>query len=170
MINKVILLGNLGKDPEIMDFENGVKKASFSLATNEVYIDRNTSEKKKITEWHNVVLWRRQAEVAEKYLHKGDLIYLEGKIKNRSYEDKEGQTRYITEIYVDNFQMLGGKGSEGRPSGEGAIQTETVQKREEALQKASGHPVSKSTDPEPVPYAEQPEDAAEGAEGDDLPF
>lgn len=170
MVNKVILLGRLGKDPEIVDFAEGVKKAAFSLATNEVYYDKKTSEKKEITDWHNVVMWRRQAEVAEKYLNKGDLVYIEGKVRSRSYEDKEGVTKYITEIVVDSFQMLGGKGADGRPSGEGAIQTETVQRREEALQKTSGQPVSKSTDPEPVPYAEQPEDAAEGAEGDDLPF
>lgn len=105
MVNKVILIGNLGKDPEIKNFENS-SKASFSLATNEVYRDRQTGERKTITEWHNIVVWGKQAEIAQKYLHKGSKVYIEGKITSRKYQDKDGVERYISEIKVDNFQML----------------------------------------------------------------
>lgn len=109
-INKVILVGRLGKDPEIRHLENGVAVASFSLATSESYKDRTTGERKEQTEWHNIVLWRGLAEVAEKYVKKGDLIYVEGKLKTRSWE-KDGVTRYTTEIVGDNMTMLGGAGS-----------------------------------------------------------
>jgi len=106
-INKVILIGNLGKDPEVRYLEGGAAVANFSLATSETYKDRNTGEKKTQTEWHNVVLWRGLAEVAEKYLKKGNQVYIEGKIRTRSWEDKEGNTRYTTEIVGDNMTMLG---------------------------------------------------------------
>ncbi|MBE0639790.1 MAG: single-stranded DNA-binding protein [Bacteroidales bacterium] len=106
-VNKVILVGNLGKDPEVLTFENGVKKAAFSLATSESYKDKD-GNKVDQTEWHNVVLWRGLAEIAEKYLRKGNSIYLEGKIKTRSYE-LNGVKKYITEIYGDTMQMLGKK-------------------------------------------------------------
>ena len=108
-VNKVILIGNLGKDPEVISFDGGVKKASFSLATTEVYRTRDGQDMEQ-TEWHNIVLWRGLAEVAEKYLRKGSQIYVEGRIKSRSYE-KDGQKRYITEIECDNLNMLGNKNS-----------------------------------------------------------
>lgn len=117
MVNKVILVGRLGKDPEVVDIGNGIKKASFSVATSEAYRDRTTNEKKEITDWHNVVLWRGLAEVAEKFLHKGDLVYIEGKIKTRSYQDKDGNDRYITEIVADSMNMLSPKGSAGSSAG-----------------------------------------------------
>jgi single-strand DNA-binding protein len=104
-VNKVILVGNLGKDPEVMTFDNGVKKASFSLATSESYKNKE-GQRVDQTEWHNIVLWRGLAEVAEKYLKKGNQVYIEGKIKTRSYE-QDGQKKYITEIYGDNMTMLG---------------------------------------------------------------
>jgi len=106
-VNKVILIGNLGKDPEIQNFDKGVKKASFSLATTETYRNRDGQDVEQ-TEWHNIILWRGLAEVAEKYLRKGSQVYIEGRIRNRSYE-KEGQKRYITEIEVDTLNMLGGR-------------------------------------------------------------
>lgn len=106
-INKVILIGNLGKDPEIQHFDNGVKKASFSLATTETFKGKE-GEKASHTEWHNVVLWRGLAEVAEKYLKKGNTVYIEGRIRRREYEDKEGQKKFIYEILGDAMQMLGG--------------------------------------------------------------
>lgn len=107
-VNKAILIGRLGKDPEIINFESGTKKASFPLATGESYVNKN-GEKVENTEWHNVVMWRRQAEIAEQYLRKGDPIYLEGKIRTRSYDDKDGNKRYITEIEAENFSMLGSR-------------------------------------------------------------
>ena len=122
-INKVILIGNLGKDPEIMRLESGVKKASFSLATTEVYKNKE-GVKTEHTEWHNIVLWRGLAEVAENYLKKGNSVYIEGRIRKRDYEDKEGQKRYITDILGDVMTMLGGPKREGTPEGNAPIVTE----------------------------------------------
>lgn len=107
-INKVILIGNLGKDPEVRHLESGVSVANFTLATTENYKDR-TGQKQSQTEWHNIVVWRGLAEVAEKYLKKGSQIYVEGKLRSRSWNDKDGVTRYTTEIVADNFTMLGSK-------------------------------------------------------------
>ncbi len=107
-VNKVILVGNLGKDPEVKYLDNGVAVTNFSLATTESYKNKE-GERVSQTEWHNVVLWRGLAEVAEKYLKKGASVYIEGKIKTRKWEDKEGVTRYSTEILGDNMTMLGGK-------------------------------------------------------------
>jgi len=107
-INKVILIGNLGKDPEIRSLDNGVKVASFSLATTESFKNKE-GQKIDQTEWHNIVMWRGLAEIAEKFLKKGSQIYLEGKIRTRSWDDKSGSKRYKTEIYADSFTMLGVK-------------------------------------------------------------
>ncbi|MFY8171057.1 MAG: single-stranded DNA-binding protein [Sphingobacteriaceae bacterium] len=107
-VNKVILVGHLGKDPEVRHLENGVAVASFSLATTETYTNK-AGEKSEQTEWHNIVLWRGLAEVAEKYLKKGKQIYVEGKIRTRSWDDKEGIKRYTTEVVGDSFTMLGKK-------------------------------------------------------------
>ena len=124
-VNKVILVGNLGKDPEVRHLESGVAVASFTLATSETYRDRNTGEKKTLTEWHNIVLWRGLAEIAEKYLNKGDQIYIEGRLRSRSWESDSG-TRYITEVVGDNMVMLGSrKGSE--PESTPAPTSETKQ-------------------------------------------
>jgi len=106
-INKVILIGNLGKDPEVRHLESGVAVCNFSIATGETYKDRNSGEKVTHTEWHNIVLWRGLAEVAEKYLKKGAKVYIEGKLRTRSWQDQEGNTRYTTEILGDNMTMLG---------------------------------------------------------------
>ena len=107
-VNKVILVGNLGKDPEIRYLDSGVAVANFSLATTENYKNKE-GERVSQTEWHNVVLWRGLAEVAEKYLKKGASVYIEGKIKTKKWDDKDGVTRYSTEILCDNMTMLGGK-------------------------------------------------------------
>ena len=115
-LNKVMLIGNLGKDPEVKHFENGVAKASFSVATTETYTDKNTGQKVDKTEWHNVVMWRGLAEVAEKFLSKGKQVYIEGRIETRSYDDKDGVKKYITEIVADEMQMLGKK-EEGTRNG-----------------------------------------------------
>jgi len=106
-VNKVILIGRLGKDPEVRAFENNVKKATFPLATSEIRKDKE-GNKIELTEWHNIVCWRYLAETAEQYLTKGKLIYLEGKIRTRSWEDS-GVKKYITEIEATNFTMLGPK-------------------------------------------------------------
>lgn len=117
-VNKVILVGHLGKDPEVRYLEGGTAVANFTLATSESYKDKN-GNKVDQTEWHNVVVWRGLAQVAEKYLKKGQLVYVEGKLRSRSWDDKEGNKRYTTEIVADNMTMLGGKrdgGSEGSSS------------------------------------------------------
>ena len=138
-INKVMLIGNVGKDPEIRYLDNGVAVANFRLATTEVYKNRD-GERIQTTEWHNIVLWRGLAEVAEKYVKKGNPLYIEGKIRTRSWDDKDGNKRYTTEIVADNMQMLGSKQSS----------------EEEA---SSAPENAEATDIENIP-----------AEGDDLPF
>jgi single-strand DNA-binding protein len=108
-VNKVILIGNLGKDPEVRHLESGATVANFSLATSETYRDRNSGDRVTHTEWHNIVLWRGLAEIAEKYLKKGNQIYIEGKLRTRSWDDKDGNTKYTTEVLADNMTMLGGR-------------------------------------------------------------
>ncbi|MGY6562513.1 MAG: single-stranded DNA-binding protein [Luteibaculaceae bacterium] len=116
-VNKVILLGRLGKDPEVRTPDGlNAKVATFSLATSESYKDKN-GERKESTDWHNVVLWRNLAEICEKYLKKGDQVYIEGKIKTRSYDDSNGQKRYITEIVGDNLTLLGKANRDGSAQG-----------------------------------------------------
>jgi len=130
-VNKVILIGNLGKDPEIRRLENGAVIATFSLATSEVFTDKSTGEKKEITDWHDIVLWRGLAEVAEKYIRKGAKIYVEGKLKKRSWQDKEGNMRYATEVVGDDLTILSrpdvdrnhtSYSSEGKPNPPSTIQ------------------------------------------------
>jgi single-strand DNA-binding protein len=110
-VNKVILVGNLGKDPEVRYLEGGTAVANFSLATTESYKDKQGNRIEQ-TEWHNIVVWRGLAEVAEKYLKKGSQVYVEGKLRTRSYDDKDGVKRYSTEIVAENMTMLGGKRDE----------------------------------------------------------
>ena len=144
-LNKVMLIGNLGKDPEVRHLENGTAVANFSIATSESYKDRNSGEVISNTDWHNVVVWRGLADVAEKYLKKGDKVYLEGKLRSRSYQDQQGVTKYITEVVVDDMVMLGNKNST-----EGVAQNNPGQ--------PSSSPVAKKPD---LPLDE---------EEDDLPF
>jgi len=107
-VNKVILIGNLGRDPEIFTTESGIKRAKFTLATTESYKGKD-GNRVETTDWHNIVLWRGVAEVAERFLRKGSKVYLEGKIRTSSYDDKDGNKRYITEILGDNLVMLDSK-------------------------------------------------------------
>ncbi len=115
-VNKVILVGNLGKDPELRYTPSGTAVATFSLATTERYKDRDGQRQEK-TEWHNIVAWRQLAEICGKFLHKGKQVYIEGKIQTRSYDDRDGNKRYITEIVVDQMQMLGSKDDGQRGGG-----------------------------------------------------
>lgn len=111
-VNKVILLGNVGKDPEVRYLDSGIAVATLSLATTDrAYTLSNGTQVPERTEWHNLVLWRGLAETAEKYVHKGDKLYIEGKIRTRSYDDQTGAKRYVTEIFVDNMEMLTPKGA-----------------------------------------------------------
>ena len=106
-VNKVILIGNVGKDPDVRYLDSGVAVATFSLATTERgYTLQNGTQVPDRTEWHNIVLWRGLAQTAEKYVHKGDKLYIEGKIKSRSYDDQNGIKRTIVDIFADNMEML----------------------------------------------------------------
>ena len=120
-VNKVILVGNLGKDPEVRYLEGGIAVARFSLATSESYKDKS-GNKVEQTEWHNIVLWRGLAEIAEKYLKKGMQIYVEGRLRTRAWEDKDKNKRYTTEIVGDNMTMLGRKEG-GNSAGDNNTQT-----------------------------------------------
>ena len=117
MVNKVILVGNLGRDPELRSTPSGQQVASFSLATNRKWKDRDGNRQEQ-TEWHNIVCWGRQAEIAGQYLTKGRQIFVEGRIQTQSWEDRQsGEKKYRTEIVCDNFQMLGQRGDQ--PGGGG---------------------------------------------------
>ena len=111
-VNKVILIGNVGKDPDVRYLDNGVAVATFSLATTERgYTLQNGTQVPDRTEWHNIVLWRGLAQTAEKYVHKGDKLYIEGKSRSRSYDDQNGIKRSIVEIFADNMEMLTPRGT-----------------------------------------------------------
>ena len=130
-VNKVILLGNAGKDPDIRHLEGGVSVASFPLATTESFRDKNSGEKREQTEWHNIVMWRALAESVEKSeLKKGDRVYLEGKIRTRKWNDKEGNQRFAVEIVADTFTIINRKrdktGEENGTTAEAPATTETA--------------------------------------------
>jgi single-strand DNA-binding protein len=118
-VNKVILVGRLGRDPETRYTGGGQAVANFSVATDETYKDKN-GERQKRTEWHKIVVWGKQAEIAQQYLKKGSLIFIEGRIQSREWQDKEGQKRTSFEIVATNFRMLGGRG-DGAGSGSGSF-------------------------------------------------
>ena len=117
-VNKVILVGNLGADPEVRYMTNGDAVANIRMATTESWKDKNTGEKKEATEWHRVVFYRKLAEIVEKYLKKGSAVYIEGRIRTRKWQDKEGQERYTTEIEANEMQMLGSRQSVSSSGGE----------------------------------------------------
>ncbi|MCU4163354.1 single-stranded DNA-binding protein [Carboxylicivirga caseinilyticus] len=153
-VNKVILVGNVGKDPEVRHFENDGAVANFPLATTERgYTTRNGQEIPDRTEWHNIVVWRGLAKVVESYVKKGTQIYIEGKLRTRSYDDKDGNKRYVTEIYADNLQLLGrrGDGANNGDSGMGSQQSTTPQSQ-------------------PISSPPQNDDFLKEDETDDLPF
>jgi single-strand DNA-binding protein len=154
-VNKVILIGNLGKDPEVRHLEGGVAVARFPIATSESFKDKN-GEKQERTEWHNIVVWRGLAEVAEKYLKKGQSVFIEGKIRTNSYQDKEGNQRYNTEIVADNMTMLGGASGSGN-SGSGNYQSSSASSNQS--QQSSGAAAGKGNS-----------SAFQNDEPDDLPF
>ena len=158
MVNKVILIGNLGSDPEIRHLESGASVAKFSLATNENYRDKN-GEWQKVTEWHDVVVWRQLAERASQTLKKGDAIYLEGKLSTRKWEDSEGNPRRTTEVVANYFRVLNRREAEGADSASGYAESsgraQHAQSSGQSAQKDSGS-------------MEADESTDNG--GDDLPF
>ncbi len=154
--NKVILVGNVGKDPEIRRFENNIK-ASFSLATSETYTPKG-GDKVTQTEWHNIVAWRRLAELSENYIRKGSQILIEGKLRYRSYDDKDGNKRYIVEVEAEAIQLLGRKsdGTGNQPTGSQPAQNNT-----------GGYTAPQNT---AMPDPNQGEDLSAREGVDDLPF
>jgi len=151
MVNKVILIGHLGRDPEIRRLDNGAVVAKFSIATNESYKDKN-GEWQNLTEWHDIVMWRQLAERAEKYLAKGRLVFIEGKLTHRKYQDKDALDRYITEVVANQLKLLDRK--ESGDSSYSASDNRKVEEPEADTSKSSRH-----------------ESVAENTnETDDLPF
>ena len=146
-VNKVIILGNLGADPEIRVLSTGAKVARLRIATSETYTNKS-GERVTNTEWHSVNVWRGQADVAEKYLAKGRQVYIEGKLRTRSYDDKEGITRYVTEIEADNLTLIGGRpeGGDGAPASSQPSQAQPAQKKEAAKKLAPDSPDDESFD------------------------
>jgi single-strand DNA-binding protein len=133
-VNKVILIGNLGKDPQQRAMPSGKAVVNLSLATTDQWRDKQTGENKEATEWHNLVMFDRLAEIAAEYLRKGSQIYVEGRIRTRKWQDKEGQDRYTTEIVCNEMQMLGGRGQSGAGAGAGATQDRAPQQQPEKAQ------------------------------------
>ena len=156
-VNKVILLGRLGKDPEVRTLDNGAKVCSFSIATSETFNDRE-GQRQERTEWHNVVLWRNLAELAEKYLSKGREVYIEGKLQTRSWDDQNGQKRYTTEIVGTNMNFVGSR-NDNNMGGQGAPMPTS--------EPAGMAPSQPSNQPNNQP-ASTPFDS--GDDEDDLPF
>ncbi len=137
-VNKVILVGRLGNDPEVRTLPNGGKVANFSLATSDTYTDKN-GEKVEQTEWHRLELWENQATIAEKYLKKGDMAYIEGKIRTEKYTDKDGNERYTTKIRANVLQLLGGgKASSTNEQPEGGAVASDVSKTANELSNTEG--------------------------------
>lgn len=136
-VNKVILIGNLGRDPEVRYLENGTPVARFSIATSESFTDKNTGQKREITDWHNIVLWRGLAKISETYLKKGMKVYIEGKLKTRSWQDENNQTKYSTEVVADQMTMLsrGETGNAGQPNYPSSVENKPVQPTDVNLNK-----------------------------------
>ena len=164
MINKVILLGNVGQDPEVRTLETGVKVARLRLATTERIFNRQTNENTEHTEWHSITLWRGLAEVADKYIRKGSQIYIEGRIRTRAWDDQTGNKRYTTEIMADNLQLLGKKTDN---PGQGGYQPQGgYQQPQPSFQQPGVQPQSYAPVQQPAPQQPQTQDLPE----DDLPF
>ena len=158
-INKVILVGNLGQNPELRYTPNGIAVCTLRMATSESYTDRASGERITTTEWHNVVLWRGLAETAGKYLKTGSQCYIEGKLKTRQWQDQQGQNRYTTEVVADVMQLLGpAPGRDAQP---------------QAAPQAAAQPVAQpaaQSAPAAQPAAAPAAPAAQPANADDLPF
>ncbi|MCK5691925.1 MAG: single-stranded DNA-binding protein [Bacteroidales bacterium] len=175
-VNKVILVGNVGKDPETRYLDESTAITKFPMATSETYKNK-AGERVSNTEWHNIVLWRGLAQVAEKYVKKGSQIYIEGRIKTRSYDDAEGNKKYITEIVGDQMQLLGRKpddGEGGQPSqNQASVQSQPAQQNQPTQQNQA--PVQNQKPAQEQPPTEggaATSDPFDGGDNgpDDLPF
>ena len=152
-VNKVILIGHLGQDPQQRAMPSGKAVVNLRLATTDQWRDKQTGENKEATEWHNVVMFDRLAEIAAEYLRKGSQIYVEGRIRTRKWQDKEGQDRYTTEIVVNEMQMLGGRGQSGAGAGAGAgaTQDRAPQRQPEPAARSEAAGVAESFDDD-IPF------------------
>ena len=173
-VNKVILVGNLGKDPEVRYMPNGDAVANFSIATTDTWKDKNGMRQER-TEWHNISMYRRLAEIAGEYLKKGSSVYVEGRLQTRKWQDKNGQDRYTTEIICDQMQMLGSKNGgtsnyDSTPSG-GQQGNQGNYGRQTAPQQDDGG-YTRDDSPRPPPVRRAPQQAAPRVEDmdDDIPF
>ena len=191
MVNKVILIGNVGMDPEVRTTENGVKVARVRLATTERLFDRQANETREHTEWHTVTLWRGLADIVDRYVHKGSQIYIEGRLRTRDWMDKDNNKRYTTEILADSMNLLGRRGD--APASEGTSYGQTAASAQGYGQQAPAHgqagagyapqPAAAAPQPATPGYASQPAAAPAAApmqptaapampadDPDDLPF
>lgn len=155
-VNKVILLGHLGKDAETKFTPSGVSRSTFTIATNRRWKDQSSGEWKEETDWHNVVLWR--SENLSNYLLKGKQVYVEGRLQTRSWDDKDGQKRYMTEVVADDLILLGGRGDSGGSGGDFERSDRPVSMPRSAQRQ------------QPSPAAAPPEDFNQGITDDDVPF
>lgn len=164
-INKVIIVGHLGNDPEIRTMPNGDAVANISVATSESWNDRNTGERREVTEWHRIVFYRRQAEICGEYLRKGSQVYVEGRLKTRKWQDQNGQDRYTTEIQGDVMQMLGGRNQNaGSYGNDGGAPQSSYQARQ--TNNGNSYQSSRPAPQQAAPQAEPPMDGFD----DDIPF
>lgn len=176
-LNKVMLIGNVGRDPEVRYLEGNspnAKVATFTLATTERYRDRN-GELRENTEWHNIVAWRNSADVAEKYIRKGTQLFIEGRLRTRSWDDQSGNKRYTTEIIADNLQLLGKKSDNpASQSGFGGAPAGNVPQQGWQTPAPAAQPTSyagpAATAPYAAPAAQAPVTPSVEAPDDDLPF
>lgn len=150
-INKVIIVGYMGNEPDVRTLPNGAMTATISVATSEKWVDKATGEKKELTEWHRIVLWEKQAEVMAQYGHKGTHVYVEGSLRTRKWQDQNGQDRYTTEIRCSNFQFLGS-----------ANGTEQAPQQQASMQQVPQQAKKPSSQPQPEPPADSFDD--------DIPF
>ena len=165
MINKVILVGNVGLDPEVRALDSGVKVARLRLATTERYFDKQTNETKELTEWHTVTLWRGLADVVDKYVHKGSQLYIEGSLRTREWTDKDNQKRYTTEIVATEMKLLGRRVD--APTTQVANDYSQPQPTYQAAQPSYQAPQQVYQQPAPQP---QPTPVIPADSNDDLPF
>lgn len=161
-VNRVIILGNLGNDPELRTFPNGDQVANLSVATSDRWQDKQSGEWREVTEWHRIVLYRRLAEIAGQYLRKGSKVYIEGKIRTRKWQDQNGQDRYSTEIHADTMQMLDSRSDNSnlqanlQDNSQANLQAKSNKPNAYAQAKASG--IAKTPPPPPTDF------------DDDMPF
>lgn len=167
-VNKVILVGNLGKDPEQRSTQSGMAVVNVTIATSDSWRDKATGEQQERTEWHNVVFFNKLGEIAAQYLRKGSQVYVEGSLRTRKWQDKNGQDRYTTEIIAENMQMLGGKGGGGGGGSMGGGGDDYDQAPPRSAPARSAAP-SRSAPPSRAPAQEMPP-AADHFEDDDIPF